>query len=225
MLGLPSYDLRLSTYYHPITLKRPWLRKRIKAIVSYCMHPKRVKTHTRSGFEFEPGRKKSLIKNFKCFSKVLALGKHLECFFFGRQDRYEKNLTKYLVETEDSVEYNQEYEECVESRLEVDVTSNVPFPDGPQRVMDTKASGRSEAESDGEDVEATSSSSEADEEPPKKAKRTKSPGGRDANPKRQKHLEDEPEDRVESYFTIGIHQNRFQNHLQHLTFLSWIIVL
>ena len=118
------------------------------------MHPKRVKTHTRCGFEFELGRNIS-IKNFNCFKKFGIQGNILY-FFFGRQDRYEKNLTKYLVETEDSVEYNQEYEECVESRLEVDVvTSNVPFPDGPPRLMDTKASGKSDPESDGEDAEAT----------------------------------------------------------------------
>lgn len=167
--------------------------------MSYCNHPKRVKTHTRSGFELELGSK-HIFREFvkKKFSPGNTLIVNvLSC---GRLDRYEKGLTKYLVETEDTVEYNQEYEECVESRLEVDVTSNVPFPVGPKSLADTKdssntkASGKSDAESDGQDEEVTSSSSEGEEDPPKKHKRTKSPQGRDA--KRQKRLEDEPEDRV-----------------------------
>lgn len=114
-----------------------------------------------------------------------------------RRDRYEKNLIKYLVETSDTVEYNNEFEESVTQTLESDVTSNVAFPHGPsldspppKAIKDgsgAKASKRKELSDDDDDEEKTSSTESSEEE------------GEESNhkgkiPKRQKHLEEEDED-------------------------------
>lgn len=110
-----------------------------------------------------------------------------------RRDRYEKNLIKYLVETSDTVEYNNEFEESVTQTLESDVTSNVAFPHGPsldspppKAIKDgsgAKASKRKELNDD--DDEEKTSSTESSEEEGEESKK---------NSKRQKHLEEEDED-------------------------------
>ena len=115
-----------------------------------------------------------------------------------RRDRYEKNLIKYLVETPDTVEYNNEFEESVTHKLESDVTSNVPFPHGPsadspppKAIKDgsgAKASKRKELSDDDDDDEEETSSSESSEEEGEEGNNK----GRHA--KRQKHLEEENED-------------------------------
>ena len=140
-----------------------------------------------------------------------------------RHDKYETKLKKYLVDTDDKVEYNQEWEESVSHSLQFEVSgpSSAAFPMGPPEGLapaapasssgsrgkrpathdenddsdDGMISEQTESSSDDEDAKTTKSSSHGKR---KRATNSNSEGeNKRGRPDRSEgHVDEIPEDMV-----------------------------